>query len=215
MELDHIIIFSQNQGQEADELASFGLTEGSNRIHPGQGTRNRKFYFENFFLEIVWVSNETEIRSESTAPTGLWERANYKINGCSPFGLCLGASNDTHELFEDSLKYCPVYLKEGQAFYIITNKENPFLPWICRLPMKDQKNIAEEPTGHKVGIKRLTKVKFGIPDRNYQNNFTDFFNDEPGIIFEYAEHYHMTLEFDHVNNRKLKKFNQLPLTIKY
>lgn len=48
MEVDHIFIFSNNQGREADELINFGLTEGSNRVHPGQGTRNRKFYFEIF-----------------------------------------------------------------------------------------------------------------------------------------------------------------------
>ena len=56
MEINHIILFSKMQGQEADELHNFGLTEGSHRIHPGQGTRNRKFYFANFFLEIVWVA---------------------------------------------------------------------------------------------------------------------------------------------------------------
>ncbi len=215
MELDHIIIFSQNHGREADELVKFGFTEGSNRIHPGQGTRNRKFYFENFFLEIVWVSDETEVRGESTAPTGLWERANYKINGCSPFGLCLAYSSDTDELFKGSLKYSPVYLAEGQAFYIVTNMENPYLPWICRLPMADRQNFAKDPISHKVGISRLTKVNFGIPEKNYQNKFTDFFEDEPDIVFEYAEHYRMTLEFDHVKNRNVKKFSQLPLTIKY
>ena len=71
MEVDHIFIFSNNQGNEADELVDFGLTEGGNRVHPGQGTRNRKFYFENFFLKILWVNNESEITSELSAPTRL------------------------------------------------------------------------------------------------------------------------------------------------
>lgn len=39
MEVEHIILFSDNQGNETEELTSFGLTEGSNHIHAGQGTR--------------------------------------------------------------------------------------------------------------------------------------------------------------------------------
>ncbi|MFK7787387.1 MAG: hypothetical protein AB8B56_19845 [Crocinitomicaceae bacterium] len=38
MEVDHIFIFLDNQGKEADELLEFGFTEGSSRRHPGQGT---------------------------------------------------------------------------------------------------------------------------------------------------------------------------------
>src|SRR4051794_34154336 len=58
MDIDHIFIFTDNKGRIADELVSFGLTEGSSRVHQGQGTTNRTFSFENFFLEIVWVHNE-------------------------------------------------------------------------------------------------------------------------------------------------------------
>ena len=62
MEIDHIFIFSNNSGKEAKNLIEFGLTEGSSRVHKEQGTKNRKFYFENFFLEILWVINEEEIQ---------------------------------------------------------------------------------------------------------------------------------------------------------
>ncbi len=49
MNIDHIFIFTDDDGKDADELVDFGLTEGSNRVHVGQGTTNRKFYFDNFF----------------------------------------------------------------------------------------------------------------------------------------------------------------------
>ncbi|NND06772.1 MAG: hypothetical protein HKN87_10375 [Saprospiraceae bacterium] len=145
MKVDHIFIFSNNQGVEADELVDFGLSEGSNRIHSGQRTRNRKFYFENFFLEIVWVINGSELTNESTGTTRLWARANYKATGSSPFGLCLANSTNTATLFEGCLKYKPSYLPEGLSFDIITNKEHPYLPWTCRLP-STAKNIEQEPT---------------------------------------------------------------------
>ena len=41
LNIDHIFIFSNKGGKEADELVEFGLTEGSSRLHPGQGTTNR------------------------------------------------------------------------------------------------------------------------------------------------------------------------------
>ncbi|UHG94724.1 VOC family protein [Spirosoma oryzicola] len=73
MEIDHLFVFSANQGQEANELLEFGFVEGSSRVHMGQGTTNRKFYFDNFFLELLWVIDEQEVTSELVAPTKLWE----------------------------------------------------------------------------------------------------------------------------------------------
>ncbi len=52
MNIVHIFIFTDDNGKVADELVEFGLIEGSNLVHVGQGTTNRKFYFDNFFLEI-------------------------------------------------------------------------------------------------------------------------------------------------------------------
>jgi Glyoxalase-like domain len=89
MNADHIFIFTNDQGKVADQLVAFGLKEGSNRVHVGQGTTNRKFYFENFFLEILWVHDETEINSELLKLIGLWQRVNHQSNSFSPFGLCI------------------------------------------------------------------------------------------------------------------------------
>ncbi len=128
MEIDHIFIFSSNDGKEAEHLVDFGLTEGSSRLHPGQGTTNRKFYFENFFLEILWVVNEEEIQSELTSKTKLWERSQFEKNGHSPFGLCLINSESTDKLFEKSEIYQPNYFPEGMSIDIITNEKHPQFP---------------------------------------------------------------------------------------
>ena len=109
MEVDHIFIFSNNRGKEASDLIEFGLTEGSNRLHSGQGTTNLKFYFDNFFLEILWVVNEDEIQGELTEKTKLWERSQFEKNGNSRFGLCLVNSKSTDNLFEKSEIYKPNY----------------------------------------------------------------------------------------------------------
>ncbi len=64
--IDHIFIFTHDQGKIAEQLIDFGLSEGSSRINTGQGTANRKFYFHNFFLEILWVQNEADFKSIQT-----------------------------------------------------------------------------------------------------------------------------------------------------
>jgi hypothetical protein len=44
-------------------MVKFGLLEGSSNAHPGQGTANRRFFFDNFMLELLWVTNPAEART--------------------------------------------------------------------------------------------------------------------------------------------------------
>ncbi|MBS0000320.1 MAG: hypothetical protein KFF73_15165 [Cyclobacteriaceae bacterium] len=215
MDLNHVIIFSDHHGQEADELVSFGLTEGSHRIHAGQGTRNRKFYFGNFYLEIVWVIDEKEIRNELTLPTGLWERSCFRNFGYSPCGLCFTHTAEMDPLFEGCVKYIPEYIPKGTKFEILTNHDVPDLPWTCRLP--DIRNVVgpEEPTEHPAGLKELTKVRIGIPKPGISNNYTEFIERTSPIEFQTAENHHLILEFDHRKQGRTEKFRKLPLTIDY
>jgi hypothetical protein len=74
VELDHVFICVSQGAPEADYLTHFGLIEGAANVHPGQGTANRRFFFRNAMLELLWVENPDEARNAQTAPTMLWER---------------------------------------------------------------------------------------------------------------------------------------------
>jgi hypothetical protein len=215
MEVDHIFIFSDNEGEEAEELIDFGFTEGSNRFHSGQGTINRKFYFENFFLEILWVINESEIKSDLVSPTKLWERSNFVKNGISPFGLCLVNTEDTDIIFENSLKYQPDYFPKGLEIEILTNEKANYLPWTFRLPFRGEKKKTTEPTIHKNEISELTKVEFGIPSLDLNNEYILNFKDENSVSFSQNSAYNLTLIFDNNRRNKTKVFDTIPLIIKY
>lgn len=214
MNIDHIFIFTNDNGKVADELVSFGLTEGSNRIHVGQGTANRKFYFDNFFLEILWVHNETEIKSEQTKPTGLWQRAGFKTNNSSPFGLCIVNSDDSQTLFEKAFKYQPDYFPEGMVIDIIKNENQVDLPWTFRLPFKGQKKHENEPTNHRNEISVLTKTIFEYK-LSTENTFLGNFKKEENIQFIQASRNWLTLVFDNGKQRKKQEFEKLRLTIEY
>lgn len=214
MTIDHIFIFANDQGKVADKLVAFGLTEGSNRVHIGQGTANRKFYFNNFYLEILWVHNDAEIKNDQTKPTGLWQRAEFEINNFSPFGLCIVNSDDAETLFENAYSYQPDYFPKGMSIDIINNKYQPDLPWTFRLPFKGQMNHENEPTNHSTNISVMTKAIFEY-NLSTENTFLNNFKNEDSIQFIHGSNNWLTLIFDNARQRRKQKFEQLRLTIDY
>ncbi|MGK7396371.1 MAG: hypothetical protein ACNS62_17470 [Candidatus Cyclobacteriaceae bacterium M3_2C_046] len=213
IELDHIIIFSTKQGLEADELVNYGLCEGSSRIHPGQGTRNRKFYFKNLYLEILWMHDEEKIKNPAVAPTQLWQRVNHKSFGLSPFGLGLKPGKEADQLFSGSVKYQPVYFPEGTAFEVLTHQSRPYLPWTFRMPFLTDGMHQTEPVSHKTGIEEVTRVIFTVPEANFQNPFSTGLTQNSLVTFKLGSSYGLILEFDHKKQGKEKAFDQLPLTL--
>lgn len=214
MDIDHIFIFTDDNGKVANELVEFGLTEGSSRIHKGQGTTNRKFYFDNFYFEILWVHNSIELRSEQTKPTGLWRRSEYKTNGYSPFGLCMVNIDETKHIFNNAFKYQPDYFPKDQVIDIIKNEHQPDLPWTFRLPFKGQNRNIDEPKSHKNGISVLTRVSFEY-QKISDNSFIRDFGVDSNIEFIQTSRNWLNLTFDNNKQRKRKDFNSLFLTIYY
>ncbi len=214
MQIDHIFIFTSDQGKIADELVSFGLSEGSRRVHPGQGTMNRKFYFENFFLEVLWVHDEKELNSPQTKESGLWRRTHTNQGHFSPFGLCLVNTHENDLLFESSLKYQPDYFPEGFAIDVLKNVSSPGLPWTFRLPFKGQKKNDHEPLTHGNGIRKLTKAIF-----EYQSDadvdFLGHFETESQLSFRQGPRNWLHLTFDNAAQGGKQVFEKLQLTVEY
>jgi Glyoxalase-like domain len=86
-ELDHVLVWVGPGAPEAERLVELGLTEGTPNVHAGQGTANRRFFFRNAMLELIWVHDETEARAGPGARLGIHERWRHRETGASPFGL--------------------------------------------------------------------------------------------------------------------------------
>lgn len=214
MVIDHIFIFSDDQGKVADDLVAFGLREGSSRVHVGQGTSNRKFYFNNFFLEILWVHNGAELHSKQTKTSGLWQRADYKQSKASPFGLCLVNAVETEQLFENAFTYQPDYFPKGMAIDILRNDVHPDLPWTFQLPMKGQQKHPDEPTDHPNGLRVLTEAIFEYQEATNQA-YIDHFKENGPVTLKQSSRNWLTLVFDDHVQGKMHDFETLCLTIKY
>lgn len=215
MNVDHVFIFS-NKGREADDLVEFGLIEGSGRVHPGLGTANRRFFFDNFYLEILWVENEAEAKSEYASPLKLWERSTFNDNDYSRYGLCFENEIDSDPLFKNSLKFQPEYYPKGKFLEVFPHKDEPYFPWIFRLPISSVKKHLNEPTQHdSLGIKKLTKVIFGLKTTELESGIIVKIQNNSDVEFNIAKENSLILTFDDGEQKKYMKFEKLNLEIHY
>ena len=112
-ELDHIIIFCNVGAPEAGALTDRGLHEGPGNSHPGQGTANRRFFFPNAYLELLWVENRLEAQSPEVRETRLWERWQQRAAGACPFGLVFRPGPRGPVVPPTSWTYAPRYFPPG------------------------------------------------------------------------------------------------------
>ena len=85
LQLDHLFCFV-----EADTaLADLGLTETYRRSHPGQGTANVCYCFDNAYLELLWVTDADELSRSALGRSHMHRRARWRETGASPFGIAV------------------------------------------------------------------------------------------------------------------------------
>jgi hypothetical protein len=131
--LDHAFITCDPGAPEAEVLLRHGLIEGSSNVHGGQGTANRRFFFENFMLELVWVSDPSIAASEAIRPAQLWDRWSQRQGGASRFGIIfVGQAPEGSQSPLVTQSYIPPYLPPGMRFEIAQGfrLDEPSVIWI-------------------------------------------------------------------------------------
>lgn len=155
MQIDHIFIRATAGAPQAEALRTFGLTEGSGNVHPGQGTANRRFFFANAFLELLWIADEAEVASPLTTPTRLHERLTVGSDA-SPFGICFrGADALPFPVFD----YQPRYLPPGMRITIANDAPLSEPMWFH---LAGSKGLPPAPD-HAAALKRITAIRCTQP----------------------------------------------------
>lgn len=160
IELDHVFILVEPEAKDADALVELGVMEGSSNDHKGQGTSNRRFYFENGMLEFLYVRNEQEANEGPARNLRFPERS--KNSQASPFGVILHAGDESKKIepFE-GWKYQPDYFKDGWAFHVGSNSEIVCEPLCIYVPFY---NSEFKPKSPNTGIfKTMNNVKIFTP----------------------------------------------------
>lgn len=103
LEIDHLII-CVNAPVSASALADVGLSCSRQLIRrPQQGTASSLIFFENVYLELIWVEDETaaEIYAMQSGIDFL-ARANWQKTQSSPFSIALRSRLDRTDGFEST-----------------------------------------------------------------------------------------------------------------
>lgn len=173
--IDHIYICVSSQAPEAKVLQDAGLQLASDTAHhTGQGTAAVLFYFDNIYLELIWIEDAEELES---ADKQLADKFRNVSHDGSPFGLGLrnsGPSNDS--LPFDTRGYFAEWMRPGTTIEIVDPLdqsepdifvEPPYLGWdslVANAP-SDWPKLLDE-LEHTAGMRRLTGIRIfgpGLP----------------------------------------------------
>jgi hypothetical protein len=217
-DFDHLFIFTEIGAPAADRLVAFGLTEGSSNNHPGQGTVNRRFFFHNAMLELLWVHNSLEAQSEVIQRTRLWERWENRNQIC-PFGISLRPANDPPDPATfPHWDYHPPYLPETLSIAVATNSEVLTEPMLFQIPFgkrPDQLPPAKaQPLDHPIGFREITRVEIIIPVAMLPSPELQTFLDNNLIKIRSGSNYCIELGFDgERQGQQIDLRSDLPLVI--
>jgi hypothetical protein len=164
VELDHIIFFCGPGAPEADALLGRGLHEGPGNSHPGQGTVNRRFFFRNLYLELLWVEGYDEAQVGEARRTGLWDRWINRHNGCCPIGLVFRPSAPGAPTPFPSWSYVPKYFPAGFSIDVALDipRNEPLLFYLPFARPALVEDVAPVPGGAQVGA--ISGVSLHLPD---------------------------------------------------
>jgi hypothetical protein len=224
VELDHIFICTEVGAPEADQFVAFGLTEGTSNLHPGQGTANRRFFFYNAMLELLWVRDEREARSPPIIPTRLWERWRYRFSGYSPFGVCLRlrvqhAVAGPAALPFATWEYRPPYLPPELHIDVATGTAASE-PLVFATPYSGRPDALPEerrqPLVHPKELVEITGLRITLPRGKPISSVVRTLQQAGVVSFEPGNDHLAEIEFDHGSQGQSADFRPLlPLRFRW
>jgi hypothetical protein len=156
LQLDHVFILTRPGAPAADLLRDLGLTEGAPNRHRGQGTANRRFFFDGCMLELLYVQDVEELRGSPASRLNLLERS--VRDGACPIGIVARPANPGEPWDLPGWDYRPTYLPEGRRFVVGANSDILEEPLLIVSPF-------EAPAGENGPgtLGALTSVRLEIP----------------------------------------------------
>jgi hypothetical protein len=214
LELDHVFVCASAGKDDAAKLIRFGLQPGIQRILSGQGTGNVCFFFDNAYLEILWLHDEEEIRSPIVAPLCLRERIRWRESGACPFGIGFRQRGDQIETPEFAGEYAAPFLPPGATIPILTPRSAAVEPLVFLVrpsagPPSQYPAERKVPLQHRGERRRLAEVVIDLPSSDLSREFG-------GLTMRTGRSYGMTLRFESNASREAVDFRpELPLSFEW
>ncbi|MDG9670665.1 VOC family protein [Hahella sp. CR1] len=220
MELDHIFICVSEEAPEGDLLTAFGLTEGSANTHPGQGTANRRFFFHNAFIELLYLNDPEEADSALTRPTMLLERLTQRGAAVSPFGFCFRpeTGKERSPAPFKSWDYRPKYLPETLRVEVAESPLSEPMWFYLEFAGRPDQAAPEraQPLTHATGFREITRVCVTSPNRETPSDAAILATTAGGFEMSTGDESLLEIGFDHEKEGKHHDFRpHLPLVFRW
>lgn len=230
LEVDHLQIYTGGDLPNIFALQGLGLNNANQIVRrEAQGTASTLFFFENAYLEMIWIEDEIAFRHYSAQTRmNLLERSQWRQTGASPFAIGLrpkvsehfhsDSSMDDHKFSAESgyretkINFSAenlVAIQEPICFTIphyiaLTN-------WLDSSNENHQQFIT-----HPLGVKRLTGVKIKINTHLALTNAVSLLEDDGIITIERGISPLLELTFDENANDKVVDFRPIiPIQLRY
>jgi hypothetical protein len=132
--IDHIFMFIEPDGPEIRQMTELGLVETYRRVHPGQGTSNVCYCFDNMFFELLWIDEPDAALSAAIRRTGLYDRSLWKSVDVCRFGIAWRASSSGTEPTISTWAFSPPYLPKDMTIAVAEDGDDPRQPMMFRSP---------------------------------------------------------------------------------
>jgi hypothetical protein len=211
IELHHFFILTEPDAPRADLLLAAGIIEGASNDHPGQGTANRRFFFPNAMLEMIFIRDADEARNGAGKRLRIIDR--LEADGASPLGLIVRPLGETPDIPFAAWNYHADYLPAGKHFLVGDNSdllEEPLC--VCSptgLPMTDPPadTINQELV--------LTGLVLSVPVEKPSETLVAFAASGP-IKLKSGKPHHMELTFNDSREGLFHDFQpDLPLSVRW
>lgn len=237
LEVDHVNIWVENPANTKESLIELGFTavpDSLSKIHHGQGTAGRYFYFLNSYLELIFVYDPDELIQNNAANKSLdfTARANFTTNGASPFGIALKVKDYAVEKIPfQKVEYHQDWMEENANIYAAKNSKvhlnEPSLFVVYPEIESDQfesfedlKIIPEEYAiwrsffKHKNGAQKITAIAITSPDLDATTETMKAVNGMKGLSVKKGSTHLMELFFDHgIQGKSFDLRPELPLIV--
>jgi len=208
--LDHFFIRVHKDAPEMQTLITHGLHHsGYFYRHSGMGTKGTYFNFENIYIELLWIEDETEFEPLSN------------IIGKPAFGIAFHhkAGNKMPLPFETNAFHWE-WLPPDSFLHFAKRDPASLEPLFFVVPdsivnREEDKDTPSEITTHPLGIKRLSALRVIIPSQELSAT-AQLLSANTNVKIENGSESRLELTFDHEAQGKIVDVRPtLPLLIRY
>jgi hypothetical protein len=205
--IDHIFFFSDGFAPELayTEQHGFHAWPFSN-THTGQGTTGRYIYFDNVYVEYLWVDDADAAEANIPRARSDFNARNTWRNdpSVSPFGIGLRDRREGEPRAFETSTYTAEWMNGGFDLFPAENAGDITEPWVFFLPDAITGNPRDNFSGrgltrldHPNGARVVTAVTLVLPRGQDPSRTLRTLEADGLITIEHGDEHRMEIELDH------------------